>query len=120
LTDMLAKLGLKTGYVLPLSSAHRLLGSVSFVSHVEDAYSPEEQRFLSLVADQIAVALDDAGAQKRLGLLLTLTNRVVSKLELRELLREVATNIREVMQWDGVAVSLPNPENGELWSGPHF
>jgi formate hydrogenlyase transcriptional activator len=114
LTDMLTKLGLKTGYVLPLSSAHRLLGSLSFVSHVEDAYSPEEQRFLSLVANQIAVALDDAEARKRLRLLLNLTNRVVSKLELRELLREVATNICQAMQWDGVAVALPDPENGEL------
>ena len=71
--DRLAELGLKSACTLPLSTAHRRLGSLSFASHVEDAYSPDELRFLSLVANQIALAIDDARAQKRLKLLLDLT-----------------------------------------------
>src|SRR5690349_19189737 len=55
--DRLAKLGLSSACVLPLSTAHRKLGSLSFTSRLEDAYSLDEQRFLSLVANQIAVAL---------------------------------------------------------------
>ena len=87
MVDRLAKLALNSAYVLPLSTAHRKLGSLSFTSRLEHAYSPEEQRFLSLVANQLAVAIDDARAQKRLKFLLDLTNRVVSKLQLPELLR---------------------------------
>jgi formate hydrogenlyase transcriptional activator len=112
--ERLAKLGLNSACVLPLSSAHRRLGTLAFASRLEDAYSPDEQRFLSLVANQIAVAIDDARAQQRLKLLLDLTNRVVSKLELRELLHEITVSIRHMMQCDGVGVALPDAESGEL------
>jgi formate hydrogenlyase transcriptional activator len=112
--DRLASLSLKSSCTLPLSTAHRRLGSLSFASHLDDAYLPEERMFLSLVANQIAVAIDDARAQKRLKLLLGLTNRVVSKLQLPELLQEISVSIREVMQGESVVVSLPDPESGEL------
>jgi formate hydrogenlyase transcriptional activator len=112
--DRLVQLGLKSSCTLPLSTAHRRLGSLGFASHLEDAYSADEQRFLSLVANQVAVAIDDARAQQRLRLLLDLTNRAVSKLELPDLLQEVSASIREVMQCDAVGLFLPDPENGEL------
>jgi formate hydrogenlyase transcriptional activator len=119
--EALNKLGLRSLCALPLSTAHRQLGSLVFASQIADAYSPEEVRFLSLVAGQIALAMDDAlnfhdsqQAQERLKLLLDLTNCVVSKLDLRELLREISASIRRVMQCDGVGVTLSDPETGEL------
>ena len=119
--EALNKLGLRSVCGLPLSTAHRQLGSLVFVSQIADAYPPEEVRFLSLVADQIALAMDDAlnfhdsqQAQERLKLLLELTNRVVSKLDLRELLREISASIRRVMRCDGVGVTLPDPETDQL------
>ena len=112
--ERLRKLGMNSLCALPLTTAHRRLGSLIFTSHLEDAYSPEEQRFLSLVASQIAVAMDGARAQQRLRLLLDLTNRVVTKLELRDLLQEISASIRQIMDCDAVAVALPDPESGEL------
>jgi formate hydrogenlyase transcriptional activator len=112
--DRLRKLGLKSVCILPLSTAHRRLGSLSFASHLEDAYSPDELRFLSLVANQIALAVDDARAQQRLQLLLDLANRVVTILDLGDLLKEISGSIRQVMQCDAVGISLPDPENGKL------
>jgi formate hydrogenlyase transcriptional activator len=103
--DWLAKLGLQSSCTLPLSTAHRQLGSISFVSHLEEAYCAEEQPFLSLVANQIALAMDDGQAQQRLRLLLDLTNRVMTKLELRDLLQEISTSIRQIMHCDSVAVA---------------
>src|ERR1700722_15721413 len=70
----LAETGLRSLYALPLSTAHRQLGSLTFASHLDDAYSTEDQRFLSLVADKIALAMDDARAHQRLRLLLDITN----------------------------------------------
>ena len=110
----LVKIGLRSLYVLPLSTAHRQLGSLTFASHLDDAYSTEDQRFLSLVADKIALAMDDARAHQRLRLLLDITNRMVTKLELRDLLREIVASIRQCMQCDKVGVALPDPEDGEL------
>jgi formate hydrogenlyase transcriptional activator len=45
---------------------------------------------------------------ERLELLLNLTSRIMSSLDLREVLRAVAANIREVIHADAVAVSLPD------------
>jgi formate hydrogenlyase transcriptional activator len=112
--EALNKLGLRSLCALPLSTAHSRLGSLVFASQIADAYSPEEVRFLSLVAGQIALAMDDALNFQRLKFLLDLTNRVVSKLDLRELLREVSAGIRGVMECDGVGVTLSDPETGRL------
>src|SRR5215475_1391113 len=117
----LNRLGLRSICVLPLSTRHRRLGSLAIASREPDAYSAEEVRFLSLVAAQIALAMDDAlnfeesrRSEERLRLLLDLTNRVVSTLDLRDLLREIAGNVRRVMHCDGAGVTLPDPETGEL------
>ena len=113
--------GLQSVCAFPLSTAHRRLGSLVIASVRRDAYSPEEVRFCSLVADQIALAMDDAinfravqRAQERLELLLDLTNRVVSNLDLRDVLREISANIRRVMECDGVGIDLPSPEDRKL------
>jgi formate hydrogenlyase transcriptional activator len=49
-----------------------------------------------------------------LQLLLNLTNRITSNLELRELLRAISANIREVMQCDAVVISLPDTASGNF------
>src|SRR5260370_8258812 len=112
--DWVAKVGLKSSCTFPLSTAHRQLGSISFISHFEEAYSAEEQRFLSLVANQLALAMDDGRAQQRSRLLLDLTNRVMSKLELRDLLKEISASIRQITHCDSVAVGLPDRVTGDV------
>jgi formate hydrogenlyase transcriptional activator len=113
--------GLRSALAFPLTTAHRRLGSLVIASVHRDAWLPEDVRFCSLVVNQIALAMDDAinfqasrRAQERLELLLDLTNRVVSKLNLRDVLREISANIRRVMQCDGVGISLPGPEDKKL------
>jgi formate hydrogenlyase transcriptional activator len=51
---------------------------------------------------------------KRLHLLLKLTNQITSNLELREVLRAISASIREVMQGDAVHISLPDPPSGKF------
>src|SRR5580658_9780735 len=51
---------------------------------------------------------------ERLQLLLNLTTRITSSLDLREVLRAVAANIREVVHADAVSVSLPDATSGKL------
>src|SRR5580700_2988510 len=50
----------------------------------------------------------------RLKLLLDLNNSIVSKLDLRDLLRDISASVRRLMQCDSVGVNLPDPETGEL------
>jgi formate hydrogenlyase transcriptional activator len=120
-SNIMRETGLWSLCAVPLTTAHRRLGSLIIASVEPGAYTAEEVRFFSLVADQIALATDDAinfansqRAQERLQLLLDLTNRVASHLNLREVLREISAQIRGVMQCDGVGIGLPSPEPGKF------
>jgi formate hydrogenlyase transcriptional activator len=58
--EMLKNRGVRSVCAFPLTTVHRRLGGLAVGSIEADAYSAEEVRFLSLVADQVALALDDA------------------------------------------------------------
>jgi formate hydrogenlyase transcriptional activator len=112
--------GFGSGISIPLSTPHRRLGTLGIARDKWEPFSGEDVGFLRLIARVVAFALDDGlnlkraqdvGAclqrqNQRLQLLLNLTNRITSNLKLRELLREIAANIREVMHCDAVSVSL--------------
>jgi formate hydrogenlyase transcriptional activator len=132
---LLQQHGIRSVCTLPLTTVHRRLGGLAVGSKQADAYSSDEVTFLSLVANHVALALDDAlnltaseHAQEelqrkqselqrerdRLQLLLDVTNRVVSNLDLRELLRAISASVRRVMSCDGVGVLLPDCEGRQL------
>src|ERR1700739_1911433 len=50
----------------------------------------------------------------RLQWLLNLTSRITSSLDLREVLRAIAANIRQVIQADLVTISLPDAASGKI------
>ena len=126
--EHLKKFGIQSGCVLPLTTAHRRLGCLFMGSEQPDSYSDEEVCFLSVIANQVAVAMDNAlnfeasqqsqadlqREKDRLRLLLDLTNSIASNLELRELLRTVAANARRLMQCDVGGVLLLDRETNRL------
>jgi formate hydrogenlyase transcriptional activator len=128
LQAILKRLYIRSICTLPLTTAHRKLGAITFGSRQVDAYSANDIRFVSQVADYIALAFDDAlnfaalrraseelqSKNDRLRLLLDVTNQVVSNLELRDLLRAISQDVRRVMQCDYAGLSLPDAENKQL------
>src|SRR2546428_7767129 len=107
---LLQTYGMQSICGLPLTTVHRRLGGLCLGSAYPNTYSEEEVCFLALVADHVALVIDDAlnfeAAQRekdRLELLLDLTNSLVSNLELRDLLRAISASVRRVMRCDGVA-----------------
>ncbi len=128
LQEILKKYGVHCLCTLPLTTAHSKVGTLTFGSKASDIYSSEEIQFLSVVAEQIALAFDNAlhfyssqasqqqlvRKNERLGLLLELTNHVVSNLEFRDLLRAVVASTRRVMGCDGVGITLPDIDNTHL------
>ena len=115
--EVLRDLGIVSTCTLPLSRGQRRLGVITFGSSVAYAYSDEETRFLTLVADQLALVMDAAVnlysselLQDRMKLILDLTNQVVSNLELNDLLHAVSSSVRRVMGCDAAAVMLPDEE----------
>src|SRR6266576_5615070 len=119
--QFLTGLGIGSTCTLPLMRGERRLGIFEVGSTQANAYCEEEVAFLSIVADQVALAIDAAvnfdisqRAQERLKLLLELTNQVVSNLKLHELLRTVSASVRRVMNFDVVGVMLPDAEAKHL------
>jgi formate hydrogenlyase transcriptional activator len=126
--EILKKYGVRCVCTLPLTTAHSKVGTLTFASKAPDIYTAEEVHFLSVVAEQIALAFDNAlhfdAAQasqqqllkknERVGLLLELTNHVVSNLEFRDLLRAVVASTRRVMVCDGVGICLPDAGDTHL------
>src|SRR5580700_1948763 len=128
LQEILEKYGVHSLCTLPLTTAHSKVGTLTFGSKAPDVYTAEEVHFLSVVAEQIALAFDNAlhfaAAQasqqqllkksERVGLLLELTNHLVSNLDFRDLLRAVVASTRRVMGCDGVGITLPDSDNTHL------
>src|ERR1700739_1065326 len=126
--EILKKHGIRSVCTLPLTTAHSKVGALTFASKASDIYTAEEVHFLSVVAEQIALAFDNAlhfdAAQasqlqllkksERVGLLLELTNHVVSNLEFRDLLRAVVASTRRGMGCDGAGITLPERDNTHL------
>ena len=113
--------GIASTCTLAMVRGTRRLGVISLGSGRLHAYPPDEVYFLSLLADQMALAIDAAinlysstQAQERLKLILELTNQVVSNLEFDELLHAISATVRRVMRCDAAAIMLPDSESTQL------
>ena len=119
--EFLNELAIASTCVLPLARGQRRLGVLSVGRTQRNAYPEGEVRFLGVVADQIALAIDAAvnfylsrQAEDRLKLILEVTNQVVSKLNFQELLQAISASVRQVMHCDAAAIMLPTPDGLHL------
>src|SRR2546430_15524128 len=100
-----------------LTTPHRALGTLELASRRGKAYSDDYVDLLAIVADAVAVTLDNALSHEqlreehdRLTLLLELTNSLVSNLELRDVLTAVMRSARRIMRSDSAVVALPGAD----------
>src|ERR1700751_585621 len=107
------KIKLGSSIRVPLITPHRRLGVFGLIRDLVNPFSDEEINFLSLIGRVVAFALDDGlnlrRAQEqndRLRLLLNLTSRITSNLNIRELLREITANIHAVIQADAAGIAF--------------
>ncbi len=128
LRTYLRSYNIRSSCVLPLSTVQRKVGTFAVGVSTPNGYSEDEVRFLGFVADHIALAVDSALSlestakaraelevkKDRLQLMLDLTNRLVSNLELEDLLMEVSSTVRRVMRCDAAGVALPDDDGAHL------
>jgi formate hydrogenlyase transcriptional activator len=120
------RLNLNSLCVLPLTTAGRRFGALGFGCKQLGVYNSRDVDFLHLVANQVAVAIDNAlnheaalasqqqlaRERDRLGLLLEVNNAVVSHLDLDELFNAVSACLRKVVRHDSSTLVLCDQETG--------
>jgi formate hydrogenlyase transcriptional activator len=113
---------------LPLTTPRRRLGAFNVGSNEPGTYSADDLEFLQRVADQVAVAVENAlnyqearaleeqvtRERDRLKLLLDVNNAVVSQLSLAELFRAIPASVRAAMQCHAACLSLPDASGQTL------
>jgi formate hydrogenlyase transcriptional activator len=112
--------GYRAGGGIPLIVKGHKLGVLAFACKRENAFSESDKELLCQVANQIAIAVDNAlnferalkaeqqaiSQSERLGLLLEINNAVVSNLELQSLMKTIATCLAKVSHYDAVGLAL--------------
>ncbi|HEX4643572.1 MAG TPA: sigma 54-interacting transcriptional regulator [Candidatus Acidoferrales bacterium] len=112
--------GVKSLCSLPLTTAQRRLGVMSFGRSTTYRHTESEIAFLQQVARQVAVAVDNvlnfesaqayqrqlARERDRLRVLLEVNNAVVSKLALHDLLNAISASLRRVIHHEYTSLAL--------------
>jgi len=119
---------LKVYCAVPLTTFQRRIGILHFASSLAQIYDTEEVEFIQRVASQIAIAIDNAinfessrqleeklaKERDHLRNLLEVTNAVLSKLDLEEMLAEIAERLTTIAACEYASVLLYDESNDEL------
>ncbi len=125
---MIRQAGIRSLYIVPLTTARRRLGAMGVGSLEDHPYGQAEVDFLQQVAKQVAVAVEhtlnveharqaEQEAQRRFErerLMLEINNAVVSHLSLRDLLKAISLSLRRVIHHDAALLTLHEPGGDQL------
>ncbi len=123
-----AENGVKSGCAVPLMAHGRALGALSVVSQKESAFTQDHANLLEQCSSQIAIAVENAlnfekarGAERearqerdRSQLLLEVNNAVISRLDLKDLLRSVSASLRRTIPHDAAFLGLCDPSGTQM------
>ena len=119
--EFLRKYGLISYLGVPLIVKDNILGTLGFYTKEDHEFSKEEVEFLSTLAGQAAIAIDNAQlfeqVEKRsheLSALQAVTASSSQSLELDVVLQEVIKKITEIFHFDATRIFLFNPQMDEL------
>jgi formate hydrogenlyase transcriptional activator len=126
--EFLSRRGVESACAIPLTTAHRRLGTIIVASKLAGAYPEAETRFVLHVAGHIAVAIDNAqklealeirraAAERscaRRKLILDVNNSIASDLDIHDLLRSISASVRTFLRCDGAGISVHDRETNQL------
>ncbi|HEV2423304.1 MAG TPA: sigma 54-interacting transcriptional regulator [Terriglobia bacterium] len=126
--EMLRQHQVQSVCTLPLTTAQRRLGAMGVGSREPHAYGAADVEFLTRVARQVAVAVDNAlnaqAAQSyqaelarerdRLRLLLDVNDAIVSKVSKRELFAAISAGLRRLLNIDYTSLAVYDTKTNRL------
>jgi formate hydrogenlyase transcriptional activator len=128
LLQILRENGVRSFCSVPLTTAQRCLGVLSFGRATPHHYAEVEISFIQQVARQVAVAVDNAlnleraqayqrqlaQERDRLRVLLEVNNAIISKLDLRALLNAISASLRRVIHHEYTSLALFEEDKNKM------
>jgi formate hydrogenlyase transcriptional activator len=128
LVQILRENGVRSACSVPLTTAQRRLGVLSFGRGTAHGYAESEVAFMQQVARQVAVAVDNAlnferaqayqrqlaQERDRLRVLLEVNNAMVSKLDLRALFNAISASLRRVIHHEYTSLALYEEDQNRM------
>ncbi|HXU08297.1 MAG TPA: sigma 54-interacting transcriptional regulator [Blastocatellia bacterium] len=126
----IAAQGIQSSCLAPLIARGRAIGVISMASLREGAFTQADAELLTLIAGQIAIAVENAlnferarkaeqqarRESERSQLLLEINNAVASNLDLTDLMEAILTCLRRVFPYDVVGLAIYDAEINQLRS----
>ena len=120
--------GVRSAYMVPLSTPRRKLGVLSFARRSEGGATPDELAIMQTVTSHVATALESAmasdaaesyqkqllGERDRWKLVLEINNHVIAFLDVTTLLRSACESLRNYFDNDFAAVWIIDKEQNRL------
>ena len=105
----------------PLMMGDRCLGTISLHSNKVNAFTPEDERLLSTLASQAAIAVENARLYEKVTermieatLLHRLSDVLIRTLNLDQLLENILDVLHKAFGYSHCAILLPDKKSGEL------
>ncbi len=128
LCELLRTHHMRSCLLLPLTTPHHRVGLLAVGAAVAAAFDDSDLEFLQRVANQIAVAIDnahnfEAAERRRIALererdrwrvLLEVNNALVSTLDLTALFERIAPSLKQVVNFDVAGIMLREPKAPDL------
>jgi len=128
LVQILRENGVRSACSVPLTTAQRRLGVLSFGRGTAHGYAETEIAFMQQVARQVAVAVDNAlnferaqayqrqlaQERDRLRVLLEVNNAMVSKLDLRALFNAISASLRRLIHHEYTSLALYEEDQNRM------
>ena len=118
LMGLRAREGFRSLAAMPLRSKGVLHGVIAVASHSERRFTPENTGLLHAIANQIAVAIENASLfqdvkdkAERLAVTAELTRIIVSSLDINEVFDAFADGVRRLVDFDRASIALVEEEN---------
>jgi len=125
------KCGLRSGMALPLASQGRIVATLSLVREQVGAYGKREQAIVERLARQIAPAVENTqlyeqckraeGTQRRwaeeTSVMAEIGRTVNASLDINEVCESLGEEIRKLIPFDRMSLTLANYENGTMSPG---
>jgi len=127
-------IGVKSGCVVPLICHGNALGTLAIASFKESAYTEDDSEFLSQIAGQVAIAVQNslnfenlrfaecevAKERDRSRLLLEVNNAVITHLNLSDLLKAVSERLNSLLPHDSTFIALRESDGIHLRTKAQF